>query len=104
MRLIIGETPANNTSDMVQLETNIDDMNPQFYGHVMEKLFAAGARDVYLTPIQMKKNRPDFAGRHCLSLMSWLAELILRETTLAACPAISRYGGAEPDKSRRGGN
>ncbi|HEX2994955.1 MAG TPA: nickel pincer cofactor biosynthesis protein LarC, partial [Anaerolineales bacterium] len=58
MRLIVGETPANGTSDMVQLETNIDDMNPQFYGYLMEKLFAAGARDVFLTPIQMKKNRP----------------------------------------------
>lgn len=83
MRLIIGETPANNTSDMVQLETNIDDMNPQFYGHVMEKLFAAGARDVYLTPIQMKKNRPGTLlgviadGRDEPAL----AELILRETT-----------------------
>ena len=83
MRLIIGETPANNTSDMVQLETNIDDMNPQFYGHVMEKLFAAGARDVYLTPIQMKKNRPGtllgvIANRRDEPA---LAELILRETT-----------------------
>jgi len=83
MRLIIGETPANNTSDMVQLETNIDDMNPQFYGHVMEKLFAAGARDVYLTPIQMKKNRPGTL----LGVIAYrrdepaLAELILRETT-----------------------
>ena len=40
------------------IETNIDDMNPQFYDHVMDRLFAAGARDVFLTPIQMKKNRP----------------------------------------------
>lgn len=40
------------------LETNIDDLNPQVYEVVMERLFAAGALDVYLTPIQMKKNRP----------------------------------------------
>jgi uncharacterized protein (DUF111 family) len=40
------------------LETNIDDLNPEFYAHIMDKLFAAGALDVYLIPIQMKKNRP----------------------------------------------
>jgi uncharacterized protein (DUF111 family) len=40
------------------IETNIDDMNPQLYDHVMERLFAAGARDVFLSAIQMKKNRP----------------------------------------------
>src|SRR3990170_1341111 len=43
---------------MAVLETNIDDMNPQFYDYVMERLLAAGARDVFLAPIQMKKNRP----------------------------------------------
>ncbi len=40
------------------LETNIDDMNPQLFGDVMERLLAAGALDVFLTPVQMKKNRP----------------------------------------------
>jgi uncharacterized protein (TIGR00299 family) protein len=83
LRLIIGETPSAGASEMVQIETNIDDMNPQFFGHVMEKLFAAGARDVYLTPIQMKKNRP----ATLLGVIAYrrdeaaLAELILRETT-----------------------
>ncbi|HTX78322.1 MAG TPA: nickel pincer cofactor biosynthesis protein LarC, partial [Longilinea sp.] len=83
MRLIIGETPQNEPSEMVQIETNIDDMNPQFYGYVMEKLFAAGAKDVYLTPIQMKKNRPGtllgiIANRQDEAA---LTEVILRETT-----------------------
>jgi uncharacterized protein (TIGR00299 family) protein len=83
MRLIVGEAPADEATEMVQLETNIDDMNPQFYGHVMEKLMAAGARDVYLTPIQMKKNRPGtllgvIASRDDEAA---LAELLLRETT-----------------------
>jgi pyridinium-3,5-bisthiocarboxylic acid mononucleotide nickel chelatase len=40
------------------LETTIDDMNPQLYGHLMERLFAAGALEVFYTPVQMKKNRP----------------------------------------------
>ena len=43
---------------LLVLETNIDDLNPEWYEHVMERLFAAGARDVFLSPIQMKKNRP----------------------------------------------
>ena len=45
--------------DVVTLiEANIDDMNPELYEHVMERLFEKGALDVFLTPIQMKKSRP----------------------------------------------
>jgi uncharacterized protein (DUF111 family) len=40
------------------VQTNIDDMNPEFFGYVMEKLFQNGALDVGYTPIMMKKNRP----------------------------------------------
>ncbi|MBN1977712.1 MAG: nickel pincer cofactor biosynthesis protein LarC [Anaerolineae bacterium] len=40
------------------IETNIDDMNPQWYEHVTTRLFEAGALDVFLTPIQMKRGRP----------------------------------------------
>ncbi len=58
-RLIVGDADAGWSQErMLVIETNIDDMNPQFYDHVMERLFAAGARDVFLAPIQMKKNRP----------------------------------------------
>lgn len=62
LRVILGgaEEPAAGylTDRVTLLETNLDDMNPQFYDHVMERLFAAGALDVYLVPVQMKKNRP----------------------------------------------
>jgi uncharacterized protein (DUF111 family) len=43
---------------LLKVETNIDDMNPQIYEHVSENLFVAGALDVTLTLLQMKKNRP----------------------------------------------
>jgi len=40
------------------MEANIDDMNPQIYGYLQEKLLALGVLDVFLAPVQMKKNRP----------------------------------------------
>ncbi len=43
---------------LLLLETNIDDMSPELYGHIQERLFEGGALDVWFTPIQMKKNRP----------------------------------------------
>jgi uncharacterized protein (TIGR00299 family) protein len=58
LRLWIGETIARQWPTMLLLETNIDDMNPEFYGYVQERLFAAGAVDVWFQPVQMKKNRP----------------------------------------------
>lgn len=58
-RLLVGRAnPVSHLEEMLVLETNIDDMNPQYYDHAMERLFAAGARDVFFAPIQMKKNRP----------------------------------------------
>ncbi len=65
------------------IETNIDDMNPQVYEYVMEKMFKAGALDVFLTQIIMKKGRPGIK----LSVLcnedkkGPLSEIILRETT-----------------------
>ena len=46
------------TDSVTRLETNLDDLSPELLGAVLEKLFAAGALDVWFTPIQMKKNRP----------------------------------------------
>ena len=46
------------TDTVTRLVTNLDDLSPELLGAVMEKLLAAGALDVWFTPIQMKKNRP----------------------------------------------
>ncbi len=51
-------TPDQQTGGDVVVETNIDDLNPELYEYVLERLFAAGAQDAWLTPIVMKKSRP----------------------------------------------
>ena len=74
---------AKEKGRLLLLETNIDDMNPQIYGYLYDRLFEAGAKDVWTTPIYMKKNRPG-------QMLSVLVEeekkepcamLIFRETT-----------------------
>ena len=57
LRLLIGEQ-GTSVEGLVLLETNVDDNSAEINGYAMEKLLAAGALDVYFTPIQMKKNRP----------------------------------------------
>ncbi len=84
MRLWIGQSPDHDSHEgMVLLETNIDDMNPQIYDYVMERLFAQGALDVWFTHIQMKKNRPAvmLSVLAPADIESKLAEIIMRETS-----------------------
>jgi uncharacterized protein (DUF111 family) len=59
LRVWLGETESRDAvRTMLLVETNIDDMPGEFFGYAMERLFAAGAADVWYTPIQMKKDRP----------------------------------------------
>ena len=59
LRALVGRGTETGASErVVVLECQIDDMNPQLYGTLMERLVSAGALDVFYAPIQMKKNRP----------------------------------------------
>ncbi len=58
LRMIVGEAEGKGSDTVILVETNIDDMNPEFYDHIMDQLFSAGALDVYYTSVMMKKNRP----------------------------------------------
>ena len=84
LRVFVGETDSSVPFHKVSIvETNIDDMNPEFYNSAMEKLFLAGALDVFTTPICMKKNRPGAL----LTVIcpeekaDAVSEVVLRETT-----------------------
>ena len=59
LRLLVGEAdPAVAAERVVVLESEIDDMNPQLFGPLMDRLHQAGALDVFYAAVQMKKNRP----------------------------------------------
>lgn len=77
LRVHVGELEEAEEAQMLVIEANIDDLNPQIYEYVMEKLLALGARDVWMTPIIMKKSRP-------ATMLSVLAEGPLMES-IAAC-------------------
>jgi uncharacterized protein (TIGR00299 family) protein len=86
LRAIIGELEedADRTPGAVTIiEANIDDLNAQVFGYLMEKALAAGALDIFYTPVQMKKNRPGVL----LTLLcnppdrERMCDLIFRETT-----------------------
>jgi len=84
LRAVLGETSTEAASDIVtEIETNLDDLSPELLAAATEKLFAAGALDVFVAPIQMKKNRPAFR----LTVLTEparadeFARMILRETS-----------------------
>lgn len=87
LRILIGETAAAHSDIgadlLVLLETNIDDLAPHVLGHVMERALEIGALDCWLTPIQMKKNRPAVTLSVLCSkeARAGLTEMLYRETT-----------------------
>jgi len=84
LRVMMGEEKVVlPVRDLLVMETNIDDMNPEFYNYVSGKLFALGALDVSLVPVQMKKNRPGVLLRALVepALEAAAAGIILSETT-----------------------
>jgi pyridinium-3,5-bisthiocarboxylic acid mononucleotide nickel chelatase len=91
LRVLIGEAadakrePASDSgreSQEVVLETNVDDLNPELYAYVLERLFDEGAQDAWLTPILMKKGRPAVAVSVLCSAeqQDAMREVLYRET------------------------
>lgn len=89
LRAFLGETPPSpaaagyETDTVCVLEANVDDLNPQVYPHLAERLLAGPALDVFWTPVQMKKGRPGILFTVLCSpeKAGTCAHLIFRETT-----------------------
>ncbi|MBP2645393.1 MAG: hypothetical protein H6Q75_833 [Firmicutes bacterium] len=84
LRSIVGEMRTfEQLENLLVVEANIDDLNPQIYPYVIEKLLAMGANDAWVTPIVMKKGRPAVTLSALIedNLKNMVLELILAETT-----------------------
>jgi len=99
LRVIEAQTGSYNYGDVVVVKTVIDDMNPEIHGFVREKLSAAGALDVYITQVVMKKGRP---GVELTVLcreeeLGAVVDVLLRETTTIGM-RISREARVEIER------
>lgn len=84
LKLLLGDAQVVDESDEVLvMETDIDDMNPQVYGYLVDRLLAAGALDARLTPVYMKKGRPGTTVTVLCEpgMQQKLEEIIFAETT-----------------------
>jgi uncharacterized protein (TIGR00299 family) protein len=87
LRILIGEATDElrdyEKEHIAVIETNIDDMNPQVFDYLIEKVLEAGALDVYVNPVLMKKNRPGMVVTVTCRphLVERFTELLLQETT-----------------------
>lgn len=96
LQMWVGESISEPyVSDLRLIETNIDDTASEILGYVQEKLFDLGARDVWFTPIQMKKNRPAYMLSVLvpIELESIAVMLVMKETTSLGVRvrAVTRY-------------
>ncbi len=95
--LVVGEAAAEpiQTRPMAMIETTIDDMNPEVYDYVRERLMTAGARDIWLQNVQMKKGRPGVIVSIIApeSAKDVIVRELLRETTTLGVrvTAVTRY-------------
>ena len=106
LRVLIGAEAGADASRggaardrVVVIECEIDDMNPQIFGIVMERLYAAGALEVFYVPVQMKKNRPGTLLTVVAppALRAGLADIVFRETTTIGL----RYGEVDRECLQR---
>ncbi len=88
LRVLVGQAAAPGSEPgeietLVSIETTIDDMSPQLYEPLVERLLAAGALDVYLAPVVMKRSRPGtvLSALAAPELADRLADMLFRETT-----------------------
>ena len=122
LRVLVGEAAdAVPAMQVTVMACEIDDMNPQIFGALMDQLYAAGALEVFYAPVQMKKNRPGtlmtVVGRP--SDRRRLTDLVFRETTTIgvryhemdreclerdAVPVTTPWGDVRVKVARRGGH
>lgn len=120
LRVLVGESSSAHRDRVLVVECEIDDMNPQWFGPVMEQLYAAGALEVFFVPVQMKKSRPgtlvsvlvdptrkdavvDVLFRETTTIgvrfTEWQRECLTRETITVATP----FGDVRVKVARRDG-
>jgi len=83
LRAVLGDEPGGGHGRILSIECNVDDMNPQFFGGLFDRLLGAGALDVFFTPVHMKKNRPGTLVTVLAppSAREAMSEVLFRETT-----------------------
>jgi hypothetical protein len=84
LRIFIAELQSVTANEeVVSVETNIDDMNPEIYPYIIEKLLSAGAHDAYLIPVIMKKGRPGIllSALANKSILQEIVNIIFQQTT-----------------------